>query len=206
MRRLLAVLAALFVIAAPVVGAGPAVAHGGAFDMKYVDGSNILLLTFNTHAPVSGLDIEHDLRLYDLVGAPIPFDEVAFEVDTRANTNQLTLNKDGVLHEDTAPMLPTNESKLTFAYPAPGSYSLDVTFREGGRDISHGVFALDVAPGSQGASGFPWIRLGLAFLLGLFVASLLRRRAPVVVTEPVVEEAVEEAQPESVGVGARTAP
>ena len=204
MRRLVAILAVVFIVGAPVVAGAPAVAHGGAFDMKYVDGSNVLLLTFNTHAPVSGLDIEHDLRLYDLMGAPIPYDEVAFEVDTRRNTNQLTLDKDGTLHQESAPMLPTNESKLTFAYPAPGSYSLDVTFRSGGQDISHGTFALDVAPGSQGAGGFPWIRLGLAFLCGLFVASLLRRRAPVagVSADPVVEEA----EPVPVAVGARTAP
>lgn len=199
-RRLLAILAVLFIVAAP----SPAMAHGGAFDMKYVDGSNVLLLTFNTHAPVSGLDIEHNLRLYDLMGAPIPYDEVAFEVDTRSNTNQLTLNKDGVLHQETAPMLPTNESKLAFAYPVPGSYSLDVTFRAGGRDISHGVFALDVAPGSQGLGGFPWIRLGLAFLLGLFATSLLRRRSEPSV--PVSAEAPDETELVSVGSDIRTKP
>ena len=51
MRRLLTLIAALILLAGPA----PAQAHGGSYDLKYIDGSNVLLLTFNTHAPVSGL-------------------------------------------------------------------------------------------------------------------------------------------------------
>lgn len=174
MRRLIALAAAVLVLGG--VGA-PAQAHGGSFDMKYVDGSNVLLLTFNTHAPVSGLDIEHDLRLYDLVGAPIVYDEVSVEMHTRDNTQGVTLPGQTLVEKDTVPMLATNESKLTLAYPVPGSYSLRVVFRADGRDISSGEFAVDVGAGSSGSGGgFPWVRLALTLVLGLFVGTLLPRR------------------------------
>ena len=153
----------------------PAGAHGGSYDMKYVDGSNVLLLTFNTHAPVSGLDIEHDLRLYDLLGAPIVYDEVDLEVHTKDDKSGLTLRNQTLLLEKTVPMLPTNESKLTYAYPLPGAYVLRVSFRAGGRVISSGTFALDVGAGTSAPGGFPWVRLGLTLALGILVGTLLPR-------------------------------
>lgn len=174
MRRLLALVAALFLLGSPLASAQ---AHGGSYDLKYIDGSNVLLLTFNTHAPVSGLDVEHNLRLYDLLGAPIAYDEVAVEVHTRGDDQGLALRGQTLLHEETVPMLATNESKLTYAYPLPGSYSVRVVFRAGGRDISRGEFALVVDRGSSGpAGGFPWVRLGLALVLGLFVGTLVPSR------------------------------
>lgn len=174
LRRLALVLVAVLLGSASVT---PAQAHGGSYDMKYVDGSNVLLLTFNTHTPVSGLDIEHNLRLYDLLGAPIPFDEVAVEVHTRDKNQSTTLRGSDLLEEQVAPMLPTNESKLTVAYPVAGAYTLDVEFRAGGRAISTGTFAVDVGQGTAGPGGFPWIRLALALLLGVLVGVALPRRA-----------------------------
>ena len=156
------------------VGA-PAEAHGGAYDMKYVDGSNLLLLTFNTHAPVSGLEIEHDLRLYDLLGAPIPYDEVALELHTRDKGQPTTLRGATLLQEHVAPMLVTNESNLTFAYPVRGAYTLEVEFRAGGRVVSAGRFAVDVGQGTASPSGFPWVRLVLVMLLGVVVGMVLPR-------------------------------
>lgn len=154
----------------------PAQAHGGSYDVKYVDGSNLLLLTFNTHAPVSGLDIEHDLRLYDLLGAPIPYDEVAVEVHTRDKNQSTTLRGSDLLEEQVVPMLPTNESKLDLTYPVAGAYTLDVEFRAGGRAISSGTFAVDVGQGTAGPGGFPWIRSALVLLLGVMIGVALPRR------------------------------
>lgn len=172
MKRLLLVLASLTVVG---LVAPPAHAHSGSYDMKYVDGSNLVLLTFNTHAPVSGLDIEHDLRLYDLTGVPIPYDEVAVEMHTRDTDQSTTLRGSTLVLEQTAPMLPTNESKLTLAYPVRGGYTLQVDFRAGGRDISSGVFAVDVGQGTTSPGGFPWIRLLLTLVAGVVVGTALPR-------------------------------
>lgn len=193
-RRLLLVL-----LAALLAGAGvaPARAHGGSYDMKYVDGANVLLLTFNTHTPVSGLDIEHNLRLYDLFGAPIPYDEVAVEVHTRDKGRSTTLRGSTLLEEQAAPMLPTNESKLTRAYPVAGAYTLRVEFRAGGRAISSGTFAVVVGQGTPGPGGFPWIRSGLVLLLGVLVGVALPRRSPSTRHDPT---AVLEESPEPVRV------
>jgi hypothetical protein len=189
MRRVLLVLVALLLGGA---GAVPAHAHGGSYDMKYIDGSNVLLLTFNTHTPVSGLDIEHNLRLYDQLGAPIPYDEVVVEVHTRDKDQSTTLRGSTLLEEQSATMLATNESKLTVAYPVAGAYTLDVEFRAGGRAISSGSFAVDVGQGASGPGGFPWIRMGLVLLLGVVVGFALPRgsRAPAVTAaaRPVPEE------------------
>lgn len=180
-RRMALVLLALVLGGA---GVGPVQAHGGSYDMKYVDGSNLLLLTFNTHAPVSGLDIEHNLRLYDLLGAPIPYDEVAVEVHTREKHQSTTLRGSDLLEEQVVPMLATNESKLEVAYPVAGAYALDVEFRAGGRAISSGTFAVDVGQGTAGPGGFPWIRFALVLLLGVLVGVALPRRTSAPVQAP----------------------
>ncbi|NYE36810.1 hypothetical protein F4692_001943 [Nocardioides cavernae] len=174
LRRVAVVLGTLLLAGA---GVGPVQAHGGSYDMKYVDGSNLLLLTFNTHAPVSGLDIEHNLRLYDLLGAPIPYDEVAVEVHARDKDRSTTLRGSDLLEEQVVPMLATNESKLDVAYPVAGAYTLDVEFRAGGRPISSGRFAVDVGQGTAGPGGFQWIRSALVLLLGVLVGVALPRRA-----------------------------
>jgi hypothetical protein len=106
----------------------PAQAHTGSYDMKYVDGSNLILLTFNTHQPVSGLDIEHDIRLYDLVGAPIPYDEVKVEVHTQDETSGVDSLESSLRKQVTLPMLPTNESKMTYAYPGSGPFRMTTVF------------------------------------------------------------------------------
>src|SRR3954452_8817605 len=102
-------LVALGITLLVVLTAGPAQGHTGSADVEYVDGSNLILLTFNTHQPVSGLDIEHNIRLYDMLGAPIPYDKVHVEVHTRQNTEGVNGLQSSLRHAQTLPMLPTNE-------------------------------------------------------------------------------------------------
>jgi hypothetical protein len=184
----------LLVLVALVFGGSatvPGYAHSGSYDMKYVDGANVLLLTFNTHTPVSGLDIEHNLRLYDQLGAPVPYDEVAVEVHTQDRNQSTTLRGSTLISEQLAPMLPTNESKLSVTYPVAGAYSLLVEFRAGGRAISTGRFAVDVGQGTSTPGGFPWLRLGLTLLLGIAVGAMLPRRASGTAEPVAVEQAPE---------------
>ena len=177
-------LLALAVSGLLLVPVGPAQAHAGTYDMKYVDGSNLILLTFNTHQPVSGLDIEHNIRLYDLVGAPIPYDEVDVQVHTQEATSggvdglQTSLRK-----EATLAMLATNESTLDYTYPTSGPYRLTTVFFSGGQEISRGEFAIDISTGNNAPSrGFAGWWLGVAFVLGSALTwaltwALARRRA-----------------------------
>jgi len=157
----------------------PAQAHTGSYDMKYVDGSNLILLTFNTHQPVSGLDIEHNIRLYDLVGAPIPYDEVRVEVHTQEGSSGVEGLESSLRKKAALPMLATNESTMDFTYPAPGPYRLTTVFYAGGREISRGTFAIDIGKGTDAPGrGFGVWSLGVAFLLGAAATWVLRRRRP----------------------------
>jgi hypothetical protein len=179
------VLTALALTALLALTGGPARAHTGSYDMKYVDGSNVILLTFNTHQPVTGLDIEHNIRLYDLVGAPIVYDEVHVEVHTQDRGSGVDELEASLRKDVSLPMLPTNESKMTFRYPGPGAYTLTTIFSAGGREISRGGFAIDIGQGSGGSSS--WFRswwLAGAFLLGAGASWLLLRRWPAPPDEP----------------------
>ena len=180
--QLLRVVAAAVLIVLTVPGA--AYAHSGTYDMKYVDGSNLVLVTFNTHQPVSGLSIMHNIRLYDLTGAPIPYDTAKVEVHTRGKSSGITLRGHTLLEEADLPLDPTNDSTLTYSYPRAGAYTLLVSFWAGGRQVSHGEFAVGVGQGaSTGAlAGLRLPQTVAAFLLGLAAYHLVARRR---VSEPV---------------------
>jgi len=205
MRPLLALIASCLL----VLTGSPVQAHTGSYDMKYIDGSNLILLTFNTHQPVSGLDIVHNIRLYDLVGAPIPYDEVHVEVRARGNTERLAVAGSSLISEETMPMLPTNESKLTYAYPLSGSYTLTAEFRADGRAISRAEFAVEVGRGStEESSGFGLLPLAGAFLLGIAVMLPFRRRRPALPSgeEPVGSGVVAPSRRSRYAAGATTDP
>ena len=177
--RNLRVLAAAVLIVLAVPAA--AHAHSGTYDMKYVDGSNLVLVTLNTHQPVSGLSIRHNIRLYDLTGAPIPYDQANVEVHTRGKSSGITLRGHTLVKEQNLPLDPTNDSTLTYAYPRAGAYTLLVSFWGGGRQVSHGEFAVDVGQGTPtGAlAGLRLPQTVAAFLLGLAAYHLVaRRRVP----------------------------
>jgi hypothetical protein len=171
--RVVAATAALLVSAPAVAGA-----HSGTYDMKYVDGSNLVLVTFNTHQPVSGLAIRHNIRLYDLVGAPVPYEKVTVEVHSRGWDAGITLRGQTLLEEQTIPLEPTNDSTFGYTYPRGGAYTLLVRFWAGGRQVSHGEFAVDVGQGtSTGAlAGLRLPQTLAAFLVGLACYHLVSRR------------------------------
>ena len=143
--------------------------HGGSYDLKYVDGSNVELVTFNTHVPVAEMDIIHNIRLYDLLGAPVPYEQV--EVEFHSRDRDLTAGRKSLLHAETLPMLATNESMLTWRYPVQGDYTLKLRFVAGGRTVSQGQLAVAVGR-PTGSAGFddvvaragPHVRAGCARL------------------------------------------
>ena len=187
--HLVLVLAAALLV---TVGAAPATAHNGPYDMKFVDGSRLILLTFNTHSPTSEMEILHNIRLYDFVGTPIPYADVHVTVAQRGLAPRLTLRGED-LADITAPMRATNDSSFALTYPQQGQYTLVTTFhRPGGTQLARGEFALDVAKG-VGGTGLPLATAGLtmlAFALGALVTyAALRRRgvSPGAPTQPVAD-------------------
>lgn len=178
-RRLMAALLGLAVLSWPAAPATadttvPAARYS---ELKYLDGTHALLLTLNTDNPVSGLELEHNMRLLDNSGEQLTYDEVVFEVHTKGKGSDITLRGDSLVHEETLPMLPTRDSKGTFTYPLSGPYNILITFRADGEDIATGRFAMLVRKGTDTASlgGFPWIRFGLTLLVGVLIGTLLPR-------------------------------
>ncbi|MET1059938.1 MAG: hypothetical protein ABWX84_10085 [Nocardioides sp.] len=182
--RVAAAVGALALVLAPQ----PAQAHSGTYDLKYVDGSNVELVTFNTHSPVAEMDIVHNIRLYDLLGAPVPYEQVRVEFHSR--DRDLTAGRKSLLHAETLPMLATNESMLTWRYPVQGDYTLKLRFMADGHTVSKGQMAVAVGrpTGSGGFSLTSLLGLAGSFVLGVLahhlVLVLRRRRAPAASAEP----------------------
>jgi hypothetical protein len=161
-----------------LVTATPAAAHGGSYDMKYVDGSNLVLLTMNTHQPVSGLALVHNVRLYDLQGAPVPFERAVVEVIGRGAVRSIGLRGNDALLEQTVPLSANNDVAISYTYPRSGGYTLRVRFLTGEQVVSRGEFALDVAQGHAPGplAGLALPETAAAFLLGVLTYHVVSRR------------------------------
>lgn len=135
----------------------------GNYDLKYVDGSNLILVTYNGHAPVSGIETEHNVRLYDLIGAPIPFSTVHIEI-VKGSTSAF---------DATLKSTETNDVTFNYVYPKAGKYTLKATFSDNGKDVSSGEMAVEVTKGANQsfwATAFTSQTL-VALLLGIGLAS-----------------------------------
>ena len=146
--------------------------------MKYVDGSNLVLLTVNTHQPFSGAPLLHNLRLYDLMGAPIPFERAEVSVVGRGAAGSVGLRGRDALFEQSVPISPNNDVAVTYTYPRSGAYTLQVAFVTGTQTVSRGQFVLDVGQGSGPGllAGFALPETAAAFLLGVLAVHLVSRR------------------------------
>lgn len=173
--RSTALVAVLLLVLCPAT----AHAHSGSYDLKFVDGSNVVLLTLNSHEPVTGTPILHNIRLYDLVGNPVPYTEVLVEVRRTDGEDVPGQRGRPVLHDEVLPISPDNDSTLRYRYPQPGNHALALVFMNGEQEVSRAEFSLPVAagPGSAPLAGFATWQVLVAFVLGVACALLLGRRA-----------------------------
>lgn len=168
MKFLLQLVAPLFLLLAPVASAAVGQGHGGNYTAKYVDGANIIILTNNVQETVSGVPIEHNLRLYDMTGQPVPFDAAAIEVKKASES----------LKKQTVPVSGTADIVFKYAYPKQGTYTILVSFLDHDKQVSRAEFPVVVSRGpsqSVFANAFT-IETGLAFMLGLGTAWLYLER------------------------------
>lgn len=157
--------ALLLVLAIPTV----AFAHGSSFSFKYIDGSNVVMITHNVHDLQAGVPISYNVRLYDMEGKPVPFDTVQTEFKLGAKSiDKQTLNRSQ-----------NNDVTLTYTYPEEGEYTLTTTFFEGEKQVAHGEFPIVAEKGHDNnllATIFSTPVI-LAFLLGATATRLCDARS-----------------------------
>jgi hypothetical protein len=112
-------------------------AHGAIFTYKYIDGSNMVMVTHNVHDPQAGASITYNLRLYTMDGQPIRFQGVESQVKRGTK----------VLHAQTVPATDFDDANFTYTYPRQGNYTLDFTFVDNDKQVAHGEFPVVVAKG-----------------------------------------------------------
>lgn len=174
-RRLPGRLAAVAAVLAPLlvlVAAMPAAAHEGSFSANYVDGSNLVLLTYNVHEPEAEIPVTFNFRLFDMVGVPIPYD-----------TADITVTRDGEQVVARSLSISANlDVNTVIELPAGGAHVISVAFVHEGRTVSNGEFPLHVHD-TEAATGSTMLIVSnaVAFALGIGVAvglPWLARRRP----------------------------
>lgn len=162
MKKLFASLAIALLFLTPI----SASAHGAIFTYKYIDGDNLVMVTHNVHDAQAGAPITYNLRLYNMDGQLIPFQQVQTKVQQGGKT----------VHEQTIPVTQDNEANLVYTYPTEGTYVLALTFLDQDKQIAHGEFPIVVAKGLAG-NLFYIITLAVAFVLGGGALKLYQNRS-----------------------------
>ncbi len=165
----LTALALLVTILLPSVS--HAMPHGGVYAAKYIDGSNVVIISNNAPDMQSGILITYNLRIYDREGQPISFTNAHTEIKSGSNvidTQQLRVSQD-------------NDTNLLYTYKSQGAYVIFVKFTDHDKLVAKGEFPIVVNKNAnQGffADLFT-VYTGVTFLLGVGVAQLYRVRKQV---------------------------
>lgn len=141
-------------------------AMASMFTAKYIDGTNIVLLTNNVHETNSGLPITYNLRIYDTEGKPISFGNAQLEL----------LQDKHVLQSHNLRWTPNNDASIALTFPKQGTYLLKVRFLDNDKQIAQGEFPIVVSKGPNQS----WTKdiftpvTGMSFALGAGLALTLR--------------------------------
>lgn len=143
----------------------PANAHGAIFTHKYVDGDNLILLTHNVHEAHAHETITYNVRLYNMDGQLLPFENVIATVHRGKE----------LLHTKTVHTTYTGDANVVYTYPTKGNYTVSLTFLDHDKNIAQATFPIGVAAGVDTgilatAFNIPTIT---AFILGTGAGMLL---------------------------------
>lgn len=133
-------------------------AHSGMYTAKFVDGGNIVLLTYNVDHLESGYPIIYNFRLFDTTGVPIPFEQahVSFKSDNKTSYDQ------------TLPASEDGDISLTHTFPKNDTYTMYIQFLDHNKEISKAEFPIAVEQGPRQSLLYDiasW-QSGVFFILG----------------------------------------
>lgn len=123
-------LSVLFVLALPAT----AQAHDSIFSLKYVDGDNIVVASFNVHDITAGQQITFNLRVYTIAGAPVVYKSV----DT------VVRHRDKVVLDRTLAASNYNDVNWIYAFGETGDYDITLQFTSHGEHVARAEFPIKV--------------------------------------------------------------
>lgn len=143
-------------------------AMGGMYTAKFVDGSNLILMTNNVHNTQAGAPITYNLRLYDMEGRPITFSNVQMELK-HGNKTLLDQNLRRSVDED---------ASFEYTFARQGAYNLVVRFMDNDKQVAQGEFPLVVSKGVDEGffAGAFTPQTAIAFGLGAGAFALVQSR------------------------------
>lgn len=115
-------------------------AHESAFTLKYIDGKNLVVATYNVHEVEPGLPITYNWRIYDTSGVPVAYKTMHISL----------VHGDKVVYEKMLKASGYNDSDWVYRYPENGEYMLHVHFMDGDTHIATGEFPILVEGHARG--------------------------------------------------------
>lgn len=135
MKTFLKCLVVVSVLILLVSGYGQAM--GGMYTAKFVDGSNLVIMTNNAHNTQAGIPINYNLRLYDMEGKPITFSNIQMEL-RHGDKTLLSQNLRRSVNDD---------ASFEHTFAKQGAYNLVVHFMDNDKHVAQGEFPLVVNKG-----------------------------------------------------------
>jgi hypothetical protein len=149
-------------------------AHESVFTLKYVDGENIVIASYNVHEFTAGQPITFNLRVYSISGVPVVYSNVEAVVEQH----------DEVVLDRTMPASSYSDVDWVYAFERGGDYGLTLRFTDQDAPTAQAHFPIDVAdaPIHGAPSGtepltsriLAW-PTGAALLLGIGLTLLVQR-------------------------------
>jgi len=154
-------LSLLLVVAWPAT----ARAHDSIFSLKYVDGDNIIVASYNVHDFTPGLPITFNLRIFTISGVPVAYKSV----------DAVVKRGDEVVFDDTMAASNYNDVNWIYEFDEAGDYDVTLQFTDHGAPVAHAHFPMQVvgeehnAPEGSRIVSWPTaaaLVLGVALTLG----------------------------------------
>jgi hypothetical protein len=123
-------LGVLLVVALPAT----AQAHDPLFSLKYVDGDNIVVASYNVHDFTPGLPITFNVRVYTIAGAPVVYKSLETVVKQR----------DKVIFDQTFAASDYNDVNWIYAFGGPDKYDITMQFTNHGEHVAQAEFPIQV--------------------------------------------------------------
>ena len=122
-------------------------AHDSAFSLKYVDGQNIIVASYNVHNFIPAQPITFNLRIFTISGVPVAYKSVETVVK----------KGDEIVFDETMAASKYNDVNWIYAFGEAGQYDVTLQFTDHSAPVAHANFPMQVV--SEVNNGPPGSRI-----------------------------------------------